>query len=138
MDRENRLVIAKGKRYGRGVDWKFGISRCKLLYTGWINNKILLYSTGDYIHYSVINHNGKEYEKECVCVYVTESLCCTAEINTSLELYFKEKKEKPLLLSQVPEPTPHIYSQLPNSTLHKDLPFHIYILSLSLSHIHTQ
>ena len=38
------------------------ISRCKLVYTGWINNKVLSYSTGNYIQYPVINHNGKEYE----------------------------------------------------------------------------
>ena len=31
--------------------------------TGWINNKVLPYSTGNYIQYPVINHNGKEYEK---------------------------------------------------------------------------
>ena len=36
--------------------------------TEWIN-KILQYSTGNYIQYPVINHNGKEYEKECVCIY---------------------------------------------------------------------
>ena len=46
-----------------GKDWEFGISRCKLLYTEWINNKVLLYSTRNYIQYPVINHNGKEYEK---------------------------------------------------------------------------
>ena len=50
------------------MDWEFGISRCKLLYIEWINNKILLYSTGSYIQYPVINHNGKEYEKECIFV----------------------------------------------------------------------
>ena len=44
---------------GGGKDWEFGISRCKLLYKGWIN-KVLLYSTGNNIQYSVINHNGKE------------------------------------------------------------------------------
>ena len=44
--------------------WEFGISRCKLLYIGWVNNKVLLYSTGKYIQYPVINHNGKEY----ICV----------------------------------------------------------------------
>ena len=33
-----------------------------------INNKVLLYSTGNYIQYSVINHNGKEYKKECIYV----------------------------------------------------------------------
>ena len=45
-----------------GMDWEFGISRCKLLYTGWINNKVLLYSTGNYIHYPMMSHNGKEYK----------------------------------------------------------------------------
>ena len=29
---------------------------------GW-TNKALLYSTGNYIQYPVINHSGKEYEK---------------------------------------------------------------------------
>ena len=35
--------------------------RCKLLYIEWINNKVLLYSTGNYIQYPMINHNEKEY-----------------------------------------------------------------------------
>ena len=34
--------------WGR-MEWEAGISRCKLLYTEWINNKVLLYSTGNYI-----------------------------------------------------------------------------------------
>ena len=63
-DIENSLMVAKGEENGRGLDWEFGISRCKLVYTEWINNKVLLYSTGNYIQYPVINHNGKEYEKE--------------------------------------------------------------------------
>ena len=29
-----------------------------------INKKILLHSTGNYIEYPVINHNGREYEQE--------------------------------------------------------------------------
>ena len=53
---------------GGGKDWQFGISRCKLLYIGWINNKVLLYSIGNYIQYSMINHNGKEYENEYIHV----------------------------------------------------------------------
>ena len=44
-----------------GKDWEFGINRGKLLYIGWINNKVLLYSTGKYIQYPVTNHNRKEY-----------------------------------------------------------------------------
>ena len=59
-DIENRLVIAKGKGGGGGMDQEFGISRCKLLYIDWINNKVLPYSTGNDIQYPVINHNGKE------------------------------------------------------------------------------
>ena len=71
------------RRCGGGMDWEFGISRCKLLYSEWIDNKVLLYSTGNYIQHPMINHNGKEYEKECICICTTESLCCTAEINTT-------------------------------------------------------
>ena len=45
------------------MDWEFEINRGKLLYLECINNKVLLYSTGNYIQYPVVNHNGKEYEK---------------------------------------------------------------------------
>ena len=31
----------------------------------------------------VINHNGKEYEKEYIYICTTESLYCMAEINTT-------------------------------------------------------
>ena len=58
------LVVAKRGGGGGGKDWEFGISRCKLSYKGWINNKVLLYSTGNCIQYPVINRNRKEYEKE--------------------------------------------------------------------------
>ena len=68
-DIENRLVVAKWEEGRRGLDWEFGIGRWKLVYIEWINNKVLLYSTGNYIQYPVINHNGKEYEKECIYVY---------------------------------------------------------------------
>ena len=52
-----------------GKDWELVISRCKQLYREWINNKIRLHSTEDYVQYPVINHNGKEYEKECIYMY---------------------------------------------------------------------
>ena len=32
-------------------------------YIGWINNKVLLFSIGNYILYPIINQNGKDYEK---------------------------------------------------------------------------
>ena len=49
---------------GGRMEWEFGVSRCKLLYIELINNKVLLYSTGNYIQYPVINHNEKEYKKQ--------------------------------------------------------------------------
>ena len=64
-DTEKRLVVAEGERDWGGKDWEFGISRCKLWYTEWINNKVLLYCKGNNIQYSVINYNGEEY----LCVY---------------------------------------------------------------------
>ena len=45
------------------MDWEVGVSRCKLLHIEWINNKVLLYSTGSYIQYLVVKRNGKEYIK---------------------------------------------------------------------------
>jgi len=63
---ENRLLVAKRKGVGGGVDWEFGVSRIKLLYIIRINNEVLPYSTGNYIEYLVINHRGNEYEKEYV------------------------------------------------------------------------
>ena len=74
------LWLPRGKGGGGGMDWDFGISRCKRSYIGWII-KALPYSTGNYIQYPVINHNGKEYEKN-VCICIAESLCCAAKINT--------------------------------------------------------
>ena len=35
-----------------------------------IINKDLLYGTGNYTQYFVVNYKGREYEKECVCVCV--------------------------------------------------------------------
>ena len=51
--RQNRLVVVKGEGTG-GKDWEFGISRGKLVYIRWVNNKDPLYSTGN-IQYSVTN-----------------------------------------------------------------------------------
>ena len=54
----------QGEGEGGGMEWEFGISRCELLHIGWINKKVLLQSTGNYIQYPLINHNGKEYLKK--------------------------------------------------------------------------
>ena len=65
----DRLVGAKGRRgRGRWMDCEFGVGRCKVLHLEWIN-KILLYSTGNYIRYPVINHNGgKHNQRTYICV----------------------------------------------------------------------
>ena len=47
MDLESRLVVAKGVGGENGMDWEFGVNRCKLLPLEWISNEILLYSTGN-------------------------------------------------------------------------------------------
>ena len=65
-----KLTVHQGKKQGR----EFGISRYTLPYIKQINNKGLLYSTGNYIQYLLITYNGKE----------SESLCCIPETNTIL------------------------------------------------------
>ena len=46
--------------FGGGVERELGVSRWKLLYVEWIHIRILLYSTGGYVQYPIINHNGKK------------------------------------------------------------------------------
>ena len=59
---------------GGVMDWEIGLSRCKILHTERMDNKVLLYSTENYIQYLVITYNGKKSEKN-ICI--TESVCCT-------------------------------------------------------------
>ena len=63
-------MVAKGEGVGGRMEWKVGVSRCKLLYTEWIKNKVLLYSTENYIQYLGITYNGKESEKEYIYMYM--------------------------------------------------------------------
>ena len=81
-DVESRLVAAK--------DWEFGRSRCKLLYTGWINNKVLLSITGNYIQYLMIQHNAKEYIKWIYMYNWITMLYSRNEYNMVNQLYFKK------------------------------------------------
>ena len=63
-------MVAKAEVGGRELNWEFGISRYKLVNIELINTKVLLYSTGNYIQYPVITHNRKEYENECIFIYL--------------------------------------------------------------------
>ena len=42
---------------GIRMGWETGVSRWKLSYAEQINSRVLLYSTGNYIQYLVINYN---------------------------------------------------------------------------------
>ena len=55
--REQTCCQRKGVGVGKVRVGSLGISRCKLLYTEWIDNKVLLYSAGNYIQCPVINPN---------------------------------------------------------------------------------
>ena len=63
-------MVANGE-WGRERDGlgEFEVGRCKLLHSEGINNKVLLYSTGNYIQSPGINHNGKEHKKMYIYVY---------------------------------------------------------------------
>ena len=67
IDMQNRCEWPRRKGGGGGMDWEFGVSRCKFTYRV-DKYKVLLCRMGNYIQYPVINHNGKEYEKECLWV----------------------------------------------------------------------
>ena len=65
IDTENKLKVIK-----EGVNWEFGISRIKLPYIKQINNKVLLYSTGNYIQYIVIMCNLKIWKSIYKYIYI--------------------------------------------------------------------
>ena len=76
-----RLPRRRGVR--GGMESGFEISRCSLLYTRWINT-VLVHSTGDYVQYPAISHDGKESEKECICVYICVHACESLQSGSTL------------------------------------------------------
>ena len=52
-----------------GMNWEFRVGRCKLLCIEWINNKVLLDSTGNSTQSPRINHHEKKYKKKVYNVY---------------------------------------------------------------------
>ena len=65
------------------LHWAFGISRCKLLYTDWINTKALLYNIGIYSQYPVINHH-----RTYVCARTKNHFAVQQKHNIVNQLYF--------------------------------------------------
>ena len=68
-------MVAKGER-GCGWDgaavWDLNYLNYlnKLFKIEWINNKVLLYSTGNYTKYLLITSNGKAYKNEYIYIYM--------------------------------------------------------------------
>ena len=51
-----------------------------------------LHSTGNHIWYLVTNYNGKDYEKEYICI--TESLCLIQETNTIRSMFWLQTERE--------------------------------------------
>ena len=51
------VVIGEGE--WSGMDWEFEVNKCKLLHLERIDNKVLVYSTGNYIQSLGIDYNEK-------------------------------------------------------------------------------
>ena len=67
MDKENRLVVAKGE--GEGVGWTRNLGLIDANYCLWkIRNEILLYSTGNYIWLLMVENDN--VRKKNVYMYV--------------------------------------------------------------------
>ena len=74
-------MVTKGGGLGvGGMDWGFQNGKGILLYMERMINGDLLYSTGKSTHCSVITYMGMD-----MCICLTESLCCTAEINKTFK-----------------------------------------------------
>ena len=62
---ENRLLAAKAEAGGGKREWEAGVGGSKLVYILWMNNKVLLYSRGNYTQC----HNYIQYSILCVCTH---------------------------------------------------------------------
>ena len=81
-------MVAKAEGAEGAMDLEFGISRCKLLYIEWINNKGPLYSPESYIQYSEINPNEKEKKMlNRKSIYVQKILALSLSCNVNLERF---------------------------------------------------
>ena len=63
--REQLSGCQGGEEWG-WMEWEFEMSRCQLLGIDWISNRVQLHSIGNHSQYPMINHNGKDYEKEYI------------------------------------------------------------------------
>lgn len=74
-------MVTKGNMLGGRIKWEVASGKCTLLYTKFVSDKDLLYSTGKSTQPSVITYMGKKMD---LCLGITDSLCGTPETNTTL------------------------------------------------------
>ena len=74
-------------------------SRYTLLQIKEINDKVLLYCSGNNIQYLIINIVKKNIYIYTHIISVNESLCCTLEMNTTLNINSTSIKNKDRLIS---------------------------------------
>ena len=74
----------QGGRGREGMGWTGSLGLVDANYLEWINNEVLLHSTGNYIQSLGVDHDGRYYKKENVYICMTGSLYYTAEIGITL------------------------------------------------------
>ena len=62
------MGVAKGEGVGVRTGWEIGVSRGKLFYIEWINNKILLCSIGTYSQYPIMETIIEKHILKTVCM----------------------------------------------------------------------
>ena len=77
------LWLPKGKVLGEGWIGSLGLADTNY-YIRMDKQQSPTVQSRELYSIAMINHNGKEYEKESMCIHITVSLCCTAETNTTL------------------------------------------------------
>ena len=82
--------VVANEEDGEGQEWEFGVIRCNNLYIKWINNKVILYSRGNYSQYPVINPHGEEYEQEYILHNWVSLLYSRNEYNIVNQLHFNK------------------------------------------------
>ena len=75
------LKTKKKKAGGSGMGWEFGVNQCKLLHLEQISNEICYTARGTLSSHFWWNMTEDNMRKR---MYVTRSLCCTAETDRTL------------------------------------------------------
>ena len=128
------------------MDWKFEISRYKLLHLEWISNEFLLYSTGNY----TISWDRTQWkiiwEKECIYVCQFDTLQklpwhCTSTLIfknwIKLNIYLKKYKIENFATLMKKETETHLDVTFFNVTLspiYTILPFSLKDLCICIDH----